>query len=231
MDGHRFDDLAKTLAATSSRRQAAKTLLAAAAGGALALLGRRDAGATRQAGCTGYGRVCANGGCCTTRGATCFCYPNGHCRCLCPPGAPYDPAANACRCTANADCDDRGNACTVDVCGPESRQCFHYPIPGCTRCRTDGDCAGGICCHGRCCPAGNGCGVSVSGEPLCCPDCRDHDCCDSIYREPDGTLHIDLARCYGSRQQICVAAPCRVTEDANGEITSISCDLPVIRPS
>ena len=45
MDAHRFDTLAKTLAATHSRRRIVKTFAGGAAGGLFALLGRGAAGA------------------------------------------------------------------------------------------------------------------------------------------------------------------------------------------
>jgi len=139
-----------------------------------------------------------------------------------------------CGCTSNADCDD-GNACTVDTCTEDAfgggRFCAHTPIPGCIQCKRNRDCAGGTCCDGRCCPAGSDCGVGGSGDPVCCPVCRDNQCCDDIRADADGSqVIIAPAQCFGSRQQICSIGSCRVTEDANGEIIAIECDLPIIRP-
>ena len=85
MDGQRFDDLTRTLTHGASRRRVVRGLLGGALGALGATLGLRRAGA--QGACSAYGRVCTYTGCCTTPGAECVCYQNGHCRCLCPDGA------------------------------------------------------------------------------------------------------------------------------------------------
>ena len=85
MDQDRFDDLARTLASTTSRRTVLKSLAGGAAGGLLALLGVGEAAAD-PAGCKRNGQkwkepsqccsgTCANGTCvvATPNSWSCFC--------------------------------------------------------------------------------------------------------------------------------------------------------------
>lgn len=88
-----------------------------------------------------------------------------------------------CCCTSDDQCND-GNGCTLNICGPTSRLCHAVPLGTgaltCTQCADDGDCAGGICCHGRCCPAGGRCEQGVNGIGICCLAGCGGDCCDEI---------------------------------------------------
>ena len=117
-DGERLDDLARMLASGQPRRR----VLAGLAGGFLsalaAALGRR--GTTEAQGiCAGYGRTCRSTGCCTTAGAECRCYPNGHCRCVCPDGKTFCAGTDSCVATQTdpTNCGACGNVCaTGQVC-------------------------------------------------------------------------------------------------------------------
>jgi hypothetical protein len=95
-----------------------------------------------------------------------------------------DVVAGTCRCDSHADCDD-GNACTLDLCSSE--QCHNISISSdCVECRGDRDCPdGGVCCQGRCCPAGSTCQVNAQGIGICCEQCDvgDKPCCEIISYE------------------------------------------------
>ena len=201
MDGQRFDELTRTLAAGASRRAALRILAGGAAAGFLTLV--RGSGARAdEGGCKRTGKHCRR--------------PDQCCSGVCL-------ADGTCGCASHADCDDR-NACTVGLCGPESRQCHQIRISStCTQCRSNADCPGGNCCHGRCCP-GTECQQAATGEPICCRDCGGGaSCCDTIIYDPscepspscDGIGYdISTAECYfgtgacASCPPICNVHPC-----------------------
>ena len=95
MEGQRFDDLTRALTAGASRRRALRLLVGGMTAALGAALGRDRAGAQPPT-CAAYGRVCSGTGCCTTTGAACRCYANGHCRCVCPEGQAQIDGACAC---------------------------------------------------------------------------------------------------------------------------------------
>ena len=154
IDGQRFDDLARALAANASRRR----VLRGAVGGVLASLvdgvGRGRAGVEPG---TPFGRVCRSGNVCATPGAACRCYGNGHCRCLCPAGAAF--VGGACRCPdgevscgracAGADCDANADCCSgVCVAGVCRVACGEFSGPCDDRddcCDADLICDAGFC--------------------------------------------------------------------------------------
>ncbi len=79
MNQDRFDDLARTLASTTSRRTVLKTLAGSAAGGLLALLGVGDTAAT-PGGCKASGKKCKeHDQCCSGDcvNGTCAACPSG----------------------------------------------------------------------------------------------------------------------------------------------------------
>jgi hypothetical protein len=216
MDANRFDQVAKSLATTTGRRNVIKVASAGIIAGVSSWLGSGSVDATR---CVPYGRRCRrNTPCCS--GA---CQEDG-----------------TCGCASNADCDDR-SACTLDLCGPTSHQCFHYDLSSstapCQECRRDRQCGeGGTCCHGRCCRNGATCTVSEQGLPICCTTCENGaSCCDQIAFEEgeSGTTFIIHAEgCLGQGQYqgypsfCCGGAPGGYVEDPDGTIRS-HCVSPV----
>jgi len=133
MDARRFDEMTRVLAAGRSRR---RVLAGAAAGLAAALgLGRRPADA--QSVCRPYGRTCSGLAApppppfasgfipipteCCTPGAICRCYPNGHCRCVCPEGSSLVNGACVGSCAAPRFCPGSG---FPGQCCPEGCSCI-----------------------------------------------------------------------------------------------------------
>jgi len=133
MDGQRFDHLTRALAAGGSRRRVLKGLAAAAA----ALIGTRGSRRAAAQTCSGYGRVCASTRCCSTPGATCTCYPNGQCRCICPQGSSLAAGQCVCSATGEAPC---GTACcaagtfcldaATGTCQAIGASCLTYSLSG-----------------------------------------------------------------------------------------------------
>jgi hypothetical protein len=78
MDGNRFDDLTRTLAAGASRRTTVKGLVA----GLAMALGLRHEAATAQAGCGNV--VCAADPAVCNDGCVCCVFSNGNSRCMSP---------------------------------------------------------------------------------------------------------------------------------------------------
>ena len=165
MDDHRFDRLARSMAAGLSRRRALKTLAAGIAGVA-------GLGATRQAGLADHQQagirvICSpgingNGTCATARreiyGATNTCVTGAACT------GPVVDASGRRECTfffaaAGSPCND-GNACTAnDVCDGAGH-CVGQKV----------SCAGNACTTGICDPATGGCryeDVTCSAPDAC----------------------------------------------------------------
>ena len=158
MEGHRFDELTRELAVSATRRR----VLAGLAGGLATALGLRRAGAQ---GCAAYGRVCAYSGCCTTPGADCVCYRNGHCRCLCPAGTAACAGNGVTVCvdlrTDLANCGACGAACAPGALCVEGA-CRDCGVPGLP------------CCTGTACDAGLRC---IGNECVAC-GAPPHPCCE-----------------------------------------------------
>jgi len=157
VDRERFDALTRALATGTSRRRALKGAIGGGAGAVLAAIGFGRASA-QLGGCAGYGRICRVSGCCTTLGAECRCYPNGHCRCVCPTGTAFDAATGACSCPeagterCNAGSFGCGSASSAGLCCPPGSSQF-------------------VCCSATtefagCCTAGDDCPGDANG-PTC----------------------------------------------------------------
>ncbi len=196
MDGQRFDEITKALATGTSRRRVVRGLGATVLGSifAWATVGRARAdkddkdeekeAAKELAKCQEKRAKCGSKET-YLKCSECTAKVEAECSGLLGP----DLAAGTCLCTSHAYCTDE-NGCTLDVCGPESRQCFHLPIPGvCTGCEDDEQCPdGGTCCNGRCCVAGATCQPGPGDVGICCITCQPGgaSCCDQIsVSEPD----------------------------------------------
>lgn len=150
MDGTRFDDLSRAMAAGISRRAAMKGTVA----GILAALGLRTvAEAGPQAQCGNV--LCATDPGICNPGCVCCLYSNGNSRCrppsqctgsgtiTCPAGTQFCTITSTCsECCGDLSCDD-GIDCTVDVCAggvctntPNDSLCLPSqicdPVLGCT---------------------------------------------------------------------------------------------------
>jgi hypothetical protein len=176
MDPRQFDRLATALASSGSRRRLLRGAAGSVVAGVALRLGLTGADA---ASCTRAGKKCKkHKQCCSG-----FCLHDG-----------------TCGCAADADCNDH-NGCTVEICGPTSHQCYHIPVTdNCVECSSDHQCAGGVCCHGRCCPSGATCGGQSAGAGVCCTTCGNgQQCCDQIQAN-EGSLTLELAACVGEGQ-------------------------------
>jgi hypothetical protein len=122
MDGHRFDEWARTIAASGSRRR----LLAGFAAAALGLAGVRPG----QAACRAPGTTCReNANCCSG-----LCGPKDATR------------RRRCRCQFDADCPAAD--CRVRTCDPTTGLCSNPTVaPDGTPCTSV---SGGSCCSGVC---------------------------------------------------------------------------------
>jgi hypothetical protein len=202
MDGHRFDEWARTLAASGSRRR----LLGGFAAAALGLAGVR----TGQAACRAPGNICReNANCCSG-----LCGPKdrtGRRRCHCRTEADCPAPSNQCRA---ATCDD-------GICGEEILDETTCALPG-----GSGFCRGGTCqdLSGGCTSALGTC--SVNNQVPCGPGCVcDHtidgpfscnefsfsctpgqEPCDSTADCPDGFVCVDYAAptCSDCPNPLCV---------------------------
>jgi hypothetical protein len=168
MDGNRFDDLTKALAAGASRRGVLRGLAAAAAGAGLTLLGRRGA----EAACRNFSRPCEEGDrCCrgaVCRGGACTCPPDkltcqsmssgtrcvdpcpigqvlgADCRCLCVTTL-HRPVKGKCPCSEDdAEC-RRADECCSGFCNTDQGVCSG----SCTL--LGGECLEGAECCSRVC--------------------------------------------------------------------------------
>jgi hypothetical protein len=188
MDGHRFDDLTRTLARGSRRR-----LLAGLAGtllsGSLARGPVRSAAAACPAEqvfrprvgciCRATGRPPVGGVCPCPAGKT-YCPDGcvdllrdgahcGTCDLACPEATPICFVGTCVECTQALHCDDDGDPCTVAAC--VAGACLQTPVA------VGGACLGqsGICCGGACVdstsdPANcGGCGVTCGPNQSCLP--------------------------------------------------------------
>ena len=210
MDGHRFDNLTRALAATRSRRRFVLELMAAVAGLAV----QRDARAVCPPEQVQRGRGKAGVCVCETTGrppaasnGECPC-PSGQERCagVCvePAGYASDPrncgrcgnvcvtatpfcAAGVCvACLRDADCDD-GIACTTDRC-----------VGGaCQRTPVDAVCEDGNPCTLNPCDAAAGCETTPVRSGIPCSDrilCNGLEVCDGESRCLPGTP-VDCGPC------------------------------------
>lgn len=188
MDGRRFDDLARMLAARASRRAALRAL----SGGVAALLGlgfnRAAAGCVPiRSKCTAKDRCCHGGKCAQGK---CDCHPRCRAVEVCAGNNTCCPKTNVCR---NLDNPLRGKCCDPtetcvkgkccarekacrnpnngDICCPGTELCFDGQVC-CEPC--GGDCCaqkgvGYVCCKDTCqppCPAGK-----VLNPVTCACDC------------------------------------------------------------
>ena len=162
MTGQRFDELAKSLGASSTRRSVLKAFAGTALGGLLMRGDRRDAGAANKRPacarlheacsastvcCSGAG-TCVNGECCKTTNARCSddsdcCASDGN---VCRPSSPGDvlqvclpPAAAGQACANDFDCEGEL------VCDPYSSTCGLGCVEDGGFCLADVDCCSGLC--------------------------------------------------------------------------------------
>jgi hypothetical protein len=189
MDGPRFDDLARAVAAGSRRR-----FLASLAGGAIAaLFGRPDR--SMAAMCRPLDRTCREhadccSGICGAKDAT------GRLRCACSPSltacddACHDLQTDPAHCGAcDLDCAAlpnvaaagcAGGLCAITACAAGYGDCDQDPLTGCeTSLGTDDHCAG---CLDTCDPAAGEACLNGACEVICVPSggtCNYHnDCCN-----------------------------------------------------
>ena len=164
MDGHRFDDLTRALAAGTSRRRVLKGLLGGAAGAALGSLGlgRGAAAAPRPVGATCIRADHCASGLCDQRTRRCVCPPglaacNG--ACLDPVAFRTDPAnCGAC----GAGCPGAANATATCAGGACATVC----LPGFKRCAPTGPCLPEtVCCVPADCPPPTA--GTCQGTPTC----------------------------------------------------------------
>lgn len=166
MDGQRFDDLNKALAARISRRRALKAIVGTAAGGLLARPGRARVHATALVG------LCHR----TQSAMTPFVYievdehavadheahgdlvacPGGQvidpatCTCVCPPPKLPNPDTGACE-------------CPPVCCPPELGFAGRDPVTCACQCAAGFP----VACGTVCCPAGETCATAASGAVQC----------------------------------------------------------------
>jgi hypothetical protein len=169
MDGTRFDDVTKALAASAggiSRRAACKLLTGGALAGVLARFGLEEtAAACKKVGksCTKQSQCCSKGCClaigaaatgpkiCSTAGATC---------CTAAEGGGYCP---------------NGGRCGLPTPNLENGFCCKSNEKCCSLEGAEGCCPdlNGVCCTeeegGGCCAEGETCCYN-NGEPACCSD-------------------------------------------------------------
>jgi hypothetical protein len=200
VDGDRFDDWARSFAASSSRRGVLRGLLGGAAAGALGLAGARGAGAVA---CRTPGELCRENANCCSR--------------LCV----ADTAGrHVCQCRTEADCPPPTNKCLAATCA--GGVCGTAPAVHCAaldQCHLAGTCdpSTGVCSNpnapnGTACDDGNRCtqtdacqgGTCVGGNPIACraeDQCYDVGTCDpatgrcSSPAKADGTACTDQDAC------------------------------------
>lgn len=167
MDGRRFDDLTRTLAASATRRRFLGGLGAAVA--ALVAHGGGDGAEARQAACGNV--VCARNPSKCAAGCVCCAYANARGRII------------------NSRCRPPGTCGPGTVACPDGERYCEDPRR-CAGCCGDGDCAGGVCRDGDCCQprltcasgecgvVPDGCGGELDCGPCCVPDCGGRTCGD-----------------------------------------------------
>ena len=165
MDGQRFDELTRSLAAVASRRR----LLTTITSGALATLGTllaNDSGRAEH-GCRHAGRACRRDGQCCS----------GDCL-----------GNNTCRCARASQCPQPTNPCKKAVCTGTGRCTFGNKANGVI-------CPDGICCGGNCVDHStnpNNCGECghvcqfTNATARCAAGSCVLDTCDSGYLDCDG---------------------------------------------
>jgi hypothetical protein len=184
----RFDELGKTLAASTSRRKFLKVAAAAAAGAVLSVVRVPEAAASHNRRCRESGFNCSsNAQCCTH-----FCDPGFHCACavVCP------GATNG----VTTDCCEPGDICCGGQCFSHQEtlcsggqvfntatcKCENVTVP-CGGCKTGEVCCGAgttseACCKvsdlttGQCCPAGS---PNPCGRALAQPCNNNNQCCSN----------------------------------------------------
>ncbi len=179
MDGSRFDDLTKVLAAGTSRRRMLNGLLGGAAAGALSLVGLRRAGAShgRPAGATCIRNEQCASGICDPQTRRCACTPT----ISCPAGQTCGTAEDGCggtlecgTCTGTGErcvsgqcvcTPDNAAACTGLECGIATNNCDQ--TVSCGTCTV----AGESCVNGQCVCTATGqppCGTGAAA--VCCAE-------------------------------------------------------------
>jgi len=178
----------------------------------------------------------------------------GFCDVSCPGSTCYPGVCNAgfcsqaldssCVCDADSDCDD-GSGCTLSYCSYSTGACIQGEIGTCVECAGDGDCGGGVCCHGRCCAPGAICGgTGAQGLGICCLACggtQNYSCCDQIYLDDFGG-DLTFGVCVGEDPSknlpgfCCANGNGGYAYDDNGDVVReadgtpiIWCSLPVFR--
>ncbi|CAA9551503.1 MAG: conserved hypothetical protein with Kelch motif [uncultured Thermomicrobiales bacterium] len=208
MDGQRFDDLTRALAAGTSRRRVLKGLLGGIGGGALALAGatKGDAARLRPLGANcNRDDKCASGVCdLATK------------HCACPPGqvaCSHGCVDSASFQTDPANCGGCGRVCLSGVCTGGVCGAGPSAVLGAS-CSGGGECASGSCVDGVCCaeatcsgldtacqvgvcqPGTGACSVQPRANGTACDDgnaCTQTDTCQ------DGA-------CTGGNPVVCAAA-------------------------
>jgi hypothetical protein len=156
---YRFDELSKTLAASTSRRRFLKVAAAAAAAGVLSLVRAPEAGANHNHKCRGEDQRCrSNAECCTH-----FCM-EGHCACATPcPGATQGTVTTECCAPGDLCCPGTGTggvgprcvkvAATICPTG----QSFSNATCKCETVAAPVACPGGNCANNPTCSGVSGC--------------------------------------------------------------------------
>ena len=169
----RFDELGKTLAASTSRRRFLKVAAAAAAGAVLSVVGAPEAAARK---CRDFGQNCRSNAECCTR----FCDPTFKCACpsntelcggqcvatTCSGGLTFDPTTCKCECLAPKVLCESGLCVTPTTCTQpgavfDPATCECKCPSGTTGCNV----TGGV---NVCCTTGKCCGGTMGRPRVCC---------------------------------------------------------------
>jgi hypothetical protein len=207
MDGNRFDDLSRRLAAGVSRRQAVKGAVAGLLG-AIGLRGAADAQVT-QVYCGNV--VCgSNPGVCKP-GCVCCVWSNGNSRCM-PPGSCSGTIVTPTTTTTAAPTTTTTTAApttTTTTAAPTTTTTTTTtpaPLPNGSACSAPTECGSANCCQSGTVREGL-CGVADGGSCGTNNDCCSASCIEGLCGQPRG-----------------VGAACDVGDDADCEAALTCCD-------
>lgn len=176
MDGGRFDQLAKGLAAGMPRRRLVKSLAGGVVAGMMALMGRSGADAEQVTQAYCGNKVCAKDPSVCNDGCVCCAFGNGNSRCM-PPSSCRRLGGTGCpagQTTCNGECCDGDcvNGSCQSICSPNDDHCTFISAPcnddsacacydtidGAFACFHQTSCSGmESCAHDSDCPAGSAC--------------------------------------------------------------------------